>query len=63
MIEKYKNQSIYILHYPKGEKSFVSYGCGLIKEESDFIFKYDINSGSHGAPIFNLSTNKIIEIN
>ena len=66
LIKKYKNhknQSIYILHYPKGEKSCVSYGYDLIKEESNFIFKCDINSDFYGTYILNLSANKIIGIN
>jgi len=61
----YENESIYILHYPKGDKACVSYGYGFTnsKENKDFIYKCDINSGSLGAPILNLSTNKLIGIN
>ena len=63
--KNYENKSIYILHYPKGDKACVSYGYGLSesKQNNDFIYKCDFNSGSLGAPILNLSTNKVIGIN
>ena len=61
----YENESIYILHYPKGDKACVSYGYGFSesKENNNFIYNCDFNSGSSGAPILNLSTNKVIGIN
>ena len=61
----YENESIYILHYPKGDKACVSYGYGFSKskENNDFVYKCDINSGSLGAPILNIATNKVIGIN
>ena len=58
----YEGESIYNIHYPKGEKSCVSYG--ILKE----IKNYDIlhlcctDYGSSGSPILNLSNNKIIGI-
>ena len=60
----FENKSIYILHYPKGEKACVSYGYGISKvgENNNFRYKCNINSGSSGAPIMNLETNKIIGI-
>ena len=61
--ELYKNESIYILHYPSGDKVKVSFGFG-IEKISDFEMKHLCNteSGSSGGPIFNLQTNKIIGI-
>ena len=59
----YKNDSIYILHYPKEKNILVSYGLG-IEKESYFDMKYKCNMGfgSSGAPILNLLTNKVIGI-
>ena len=59
----YKNKSIYILHYPNGNKASVSYGYGIEK-----INNYDIKhlcnteGGSSGSPILSAMTNKIIGI-
>ena len=57
----YTNESIYILHYPNGDKASVSFGYGIEK-----IKKYDIKHlcntepCSSGGPILNLQTNKVI---
>ena len=60
--EIYYKKSIYILHYPRGEKIFVSYG--LIKNFSDKKINYccDTEEGSSGAPILSLKTFKVIGI-
>jgi len=62
--QAYKNEPIYILHYPGyDEKAQVSYGNGIEK-----INKYDIKhfcnteEGSSGSPILSAMTNKIIGI-
>ena len=61
----YKNQSIYILHYPNSLMASISFGYGLL---SNNISKYDIehrcntSPGSSGGPILNLLTNKVIGI-
>ena len=58
----YENISIYVLHYPLGNKAAVSYGL------SNGINNYEINHtcstehGSSGSPILNLSNNKVIGI-
>ena len=46
-----ENKSIYILHYPKGEKAMVSFGFGF-KEDSDYDYKHLCNTepGSSGSP-------------
>jgi len=60
--ELFKNKSIYIIQYPKSDKSSVSYGI------LNNIIDYDINHycctefGSSGSPILNLLNNKIIGI-
>ena len=59
----YGNESIYILHYPRGEKSAVSFGMGF-KKSNNYEFKHLCNteSGSSGSPILNLTSNKLIGI-
>ena len=60
---EYKNEQIYVLHYPGGKKASISYGYGIEK-----IKKYSIkhlcntDKGSSGGPILSLATNKIIGI-
>ena len=62
----YIGESIYILHYPKSKKIYVSYG--IIKGENKKN-KYKFNhlcraeKGSSGSPILNISNNKLIGIN
>ena len=59
----YEDKSIYILHYPKGDKVHVSYGYGIQKLDEYYI-KHLCNteSCSSGSPIMNLKTNKVIGI-
>ena len=59
----YEDQSIYILHYPNGGNISVSYGYG-IKKDSQYDIRHLCNTNlcSSGAPILNLSNNKIIGI-
>ena len=61
----YKNEGIYILHYPNypnSAKAYISYGNG-IEQDGQYKIKYMCNtkSGSSGAPILS-STNKVIGI-
>jgi len=59
----YKDEPIYILHYPNCEKASVSHGTGLEKID-DYNIRHFCNTeaGSSGAPILSLLTNKIIGI-
>ena len=60
----YKNEPIYILHYPgKDEKAKVSYGNG-IEQINEYDIKHLCNTeeGSSGSPILSAMTNKIIGI-
>ena len=59
----YENESIYILHFPNGEMSAVSFGKGF-KKISNYEYKHFCNTelGSSGSPILNLATNKLIGI-
>ena len=60
--EKYKDKSIYILHYPIGKEAKVSYGL-LNSINKDYIkYKCRIDSGSSGSPILNLQSNKVVGI-
>jgi len=58
----YKDISIYILHYPLGNKASVSYG--LSTDIYDYEIKHICSTehGSSGSPILNLSNNKVIGI-
>ena len=61
----YKEESIYILHYPISSISSVSFGYGIetVKDkEFDISHKCNTETGSSGGPILNLSTNKVIGI-
>ena len=60
--EYYESQSIYILQYLFSETASVSYG--ILNEFNGFNFKHICfaESGSKGAPILNLSNNKVIGI-
>ena len=59
----YEDKSIYILHYPSGDKLSVSYGYGIQKEKEYYIRHYcNTEHGSSGSPILNLKTNKVIGI-
>ena len=60
---KLSNESIYIIHYPKfgkEQKASVSYG---VAKEVDLINSCSTAAGSLGAPILNLSNNKVIGMN
>ena len=59
----FKNESIYILHFPKGVEAHISYGCGIEKiNEYEISHKCITDSGSSGGPILNKLNNKIIGI-
>ena len=59
----FKNESIYILHFPKGGEAYISYGCGIEKiHEYEISHKCITDSGSSGGPILNKLNNKIIGI-
>ena len=62
-INSYKEDSIYILHYPNNGNISVSFGYGINKND-EYDIKHLLNtySGSSGGPILSLSTNKIIGI-
>ena len=66
----YKNEPIYILHYPiyqdsdkKEYKAYISYGNG-IEQDDQYKIKHLCNTinGSSGAPILSFLTNKVIGI-
>ena len=58
----FKEESIYILQYLNGGKASVSYG--IINKLNGFNIKHTcyINSGSIGAPILDINSNKVIGI-
>ena len=58
----YKDISIYILHYPLGNKDSVSYGLSLDINDSEIKHLCSTEHGSSGSPILNLSNNKVIGI-
>ena len=59
----YKNESIYILNYMKGEDIVVSYGLlHQIKSYNELAHKCSTDSGSSGSPILSLKDNKLIGI-
>ena len=62
--EAYKNEPIYILHYPgKDEKAQVSYGEGIEKlDEYNIKHLCNTEEGSSGSPILSAMTDKIIGI-
>ena len=59
----YEEKSIYLLHYPYGEKASVSFGYG-IQNSNEYYIKHLCNTEhcSSGSPILNLTTNKVIGI-
>ena len=59
----YENNSIYILHYPKGNNVSVSFGYG-IQKENDYDIRHLCSTDfcSSGSPILSLSSHKIIGI-
>ena len=58
---EYRNKSIYILHYPRGE---LSISCGVIKEMKEGIIEHlcSTEEGSSGSPLLSLKTYKVIGI-
>jgi len=56
------NKTVYLIHYPKGLNSKLSFGT--IKKIENCLIKHMSKTykGSSGAPIFNLSTQKVIGI-
>ena len=60
---EYKDETIYIIHYPNNHLS-VSYGILNIPEDKKYEIKHTCSSdvGSSGSPILNIETNKIIGI-
>ena len=65
-LETYKNQGIYILHYPGyKEKAQISFGKGIekIREDIDDIKHLcHTDNGSSGSPLLCMATNKVIGI-
>ena len=65
-LETYKNQGIYILHYPEiNEKAQISFGEGIKKikkDNDDIMHKCHTEDGSSGSPILCMATNKVIGI-
>ena len=51
---------LYILHYPLGNKTSVSYGLSLDINDYEIKHLCSIEHGSSGSPILNLSNNKVI---
>ncbi len=62
-VNNYKNEGIYILHYPMAEEAKVSKGKGLEKI-NDYDIKHYCHTepGSSGGPILSKKTNKVIGI-
>ena len=58
----YKDISIYILHYPLGNKASVSYGLSTDIDDYEIRHICSTEHGSSGSPILNLSNNKVIGI-
>ena len=60
----YKNESIYIIHYPLASIASFSYGLIQNIDSNNVIIEYKggTNNGSSGAPIFNLTKFKVIGI-
>lgn len=62
--EVLKDKSIYLIHYPGGEKLKKSEGVIISIDEDKYTIHHnsDTNSGSSGSPILNLDNNKLIGI-
>ena len=62
-INLFRNEPIYILHYPYSKEPSISYGNGIEKiNEYDIKHLCNTDNGSSGAPILNTATDKIIGI-
>ena len=59
----YRNENIYILHYPDAKEAKISFGNGLEKE-NDYYIKHELHTehGSSGGPILSQNTNWVIGI-
>ena len=63
IIEKeYRKKSVYILHYPSGDISKVSYGLLKGINDKDIYHYCNTLKGSSGSPILSLKNNKVIGI-
>ena len=58
----YKSSSIYILHYPKGNKVKVSYGLSSGINDNEINHLCNTENGSSGSPILSLNTFSVIGI-
>ena len=62
----YEDKTIYILNYNNEGQTSVSYGYGIYrisqKNNYNFIHKCNVELGSCGSPILNLTTNKVLGI-
>ena len=59
----YKDEKIYVLHFPNGQEATISYGCGIEKiNNHDITHKCFTCQGSSGGPIINAVNNKVIGI-
>ena len=62
-LSTYKNEDIYILHYKKDGKAYISCGNGIEPDGiNDIKHKCNTDHGSSGAPILSFLTNKVIGI-
>ena len=62
-LNTYKDEQIYLLHYPNSDKASISYGNG-IEKINNYDIKHLCNTqpGSSGGPILSRLTNKVIGI-
>ena len=62
--DKYQNESIYMIHYPKGQNASLSIGAIQRIDSRNFIIEHlcSTDYGSSGAPILDLNTYKVIGI-
>ena len=60
--EIYEKDSVYIIHYPKDENIFVSYGLLSKIEEKEIYHLCSTDNGSSGGPILSLKNFKVIGI-
>ena len=62
-LSTYKNEDIYILHYKKDGRAYISSGNGIEPDGiNDIKHKCNTDHGSSGAPILSSFTNKVISI-
>ena len=58
--ERYNNESLYVLNYPKGENMVVSYGLLNDIDNGKISHLCSTDKGSSGSPIISLKTLKLI---